>query len=69
MPIYDYRCRKCSKETEIVRTVMDRDQPLPDSMVTGCSDGNHEYVRVIKGVNFQLLGGGWYKDSYGKDKK
>lgn len=29
MPFYEYRCRQCGHEFELMRSMKDRDQPLP----------------------------------------
>lgn len=57
MPIYEYRCRKCSKEFELV-------QKITDDPATECPDCGGKVERLVSATSFSLKGGGWYKDGY-----
>jgi len=61
MPIYEYRCPKCGHQFEkIVRmTEAEKPQPCPQEE---CQEA--EAKRLISASNFQLKGGGWYRDGY-----
>ena len=57
MPIYEYRCKKCSNEFEIV-------QKITDEPATECPDCGGKIERLVSATSFSLKGGGWYKDGY-----
>ncbi len=66
MPIYEYRCKNCSHDLEIL-------QKISDSPLTDCTNcGKNTLEKVISSTQFQLKGTGWYvtdfKDS-GKKKE
>ena len=67
MPIYEYRCHKCGKTTEITQKFSD--QPL-----SRCPICSGKVSKIISNCSFQLKGTGWYvtdykkKDSGWKDK-
>jgi putative FmdB family regulatory protein len=62
MPIYEYRCSKCSKTFEKL-------QKFSDAMLTECECGEQGQVeRLVSSPAFHLKGGGWYKDGYGGAK-
>jgi len=57
MPIYEYRCKKCSKEFELV-------QKITDDPMSECPDCGGKVERLVSATSFSLKGGGWYKDGY-----
>ena len=62
MPIYQYKCKKCSKEIEELQGY---DDPAPT-----CEKCKVVMVRQLpSSVAFALKGGGWYKDGYVKTGK
>ena len=58
MPIYEYRCRKCGQETEVIQKFSDR--PLQR-----CKECRGKLDKLISPASFQLKGGGWYAHGYG----
>lgn len=66
MPIYEYRCNKCSKEFELI-------QKITDEPASKCPDCGGKIERLVSATSFSLKGGGWYKDGYtsssGEEKK
>ena len=62
MPLYTYQCYECGKVQEEMRSVKDRDKSIACDHCMCASD------RIIDLVAFQLKGGGWAKDGYGKKK-
>ncbi len=61
MPIYEYVCKKCGNLVEVFQKVSD---PGPKT----CEKCGGRLARVISNTNFQLKGGGWYKDLYSSAK-
>ena len=58
MPIYEYKCKECKTEKEELQQLND---PPPK-----CEKCKKEMVKQISRMDFQLKGGGWYKDGYQK---
>ena len=58
MPIYEYICKKCGKEIEVIQKVND---PPPEC--------HGEMKKLISNTSFRLLGKGWYETDYGKKKQ
>jgi putative FmdB family regulatory protein len=56
MPIYEYVCKPCEKNKEVLQGYGD---PAPK-----CEKCQKEMKRQISQTSFQLKGGGWYKDGY-----
>ena len=61
MPVYEYRCLKCSKEFEY-------QQRMSDPPMAVCEACGGELERLISRTAFQLKGSGWYKDLYSSSK-
>ena len=60
MPIYEYQCSGCKHELEAM-------QRFSDKALTLCPECNQESLhKKVSMSAFQLKGGGWYKDGYGK---
>ena len=57
MPIYEYRCKNCGKEFEVL-------QKVDDPPVVTCKYCQGEASRIISLTNFQLKGTGWYATDY-----
>jgi len=57
MPIYEYSCQGCGKDTEII-------QKFSDARLTTCPQCGGHIERLISASAFVLKGGGWYKDGY-----
>ena len=59
MPIYEYACRACGHEFEIIQRISEREKrKCPE-----CSELALE--KLISRTSFVLKGGGWYADGYG----
>lgn len=58
MPLYEYGCTQCGKQTEVM-------QKISDAPLTQCPDCGGTVERLISQTSFVLKGGGWYKDGYG----
>jgi putative FmdB family regulatory protein len=61
VPIYEYKCRKCSAVTEQIQGY---DDPGPK-----CPSCGGRTDRVMSGAAFHLKGGGWYATDYKKKEK
>lgn len=59
--LYQWDCKQCGKQVEVIRKVNDRDLP-PDEPCEIC--GHEEFKRAVTSATFTLLGGGWFKDGY-----
>lgn len=57
MPIYEYHCRTCKKDFEVM-------QKITDEPLAACPDCGKKVKRIISQTSFSLKGGGWYKDGY-----
>ena len=64
MPIYEYVCKACGKESE-------RLQKMADAPLTDCPDcGEPKLKKKISAAGFRLKGAGWYETDFkGKNKK
>lgn len=61
MPIYEYKCKNCGHEYELI-------QKMSDSPVTECEVCHkNTAVRLVSAAGFQLKGTGWYATDF-KDK-
>jgi len=59
MPIYEYRCQKCSKYLEVIQKFSER--PLKR-----CPDCKGRLTKLISKTSFQLKGTGWYVTDYAR---
>ena len=57
MPIYEYRCKGCKKDFEVL-------QKITDEPLAACPTCGKQVKRLISQTSFALKGGGWYKDGY-----
>lgn len=61
MPIYEYRCKTCHKEFEVLQRIAD--EPL-----TTCLDCGSEVEKLVSTTAFQFKGTGWYVTDYKKNE-
>lgn len=61
MPIYEYHCRDCGKDHEIIRKFSDKPLRI-------CPSCGGKLGKKLSLSAFQLKGGGWYKDGYSSKK-
>jgi putative FmdB family regulatory protein len=59
MPIYEYRCRACGKDLEVM-------QKITEDPLTGCPYCGGELQRLISNTGFILKGTGWYVTDYAR---
>lgn len=62
MPIYEYHCRACGHEFEVIQKITDR----PIRKCEEC--GRLQAKRGISQTSFVLKGSGWYATEYGNHK-
>jgi putative FmdB family regulatory protein len=62
MPIYEYQCRDCSDEFEVLQKIGDR--PL-----RRCKKCSGRVDKLISRTAFVLKGGGWYSEGYTRGGK
>ncbi len=64
MPIYEYKCDHCGKQTELV-------QKFSDPPATECPHcGEHNLNKLVSAAAFHLKGSGWYETDFkGKPKQ
>jgi putative FmdB family regulatory protein len=66
MPIYEYRCRQCGSEFEVI-------QRFSDVPLATCRECSGPVDKLVSRSGFQFKGSGWYitdyarKSSQGKD--
>ncbi len=59
MPIYEYRCRKCGEEFEVM-------QKITEDPLKKCINCGGRVDRLISNTTFILKGTGWYATDYAK---
>ncbi len=58
MPIYAYRCSKCSHEQDVL-------QKMSDAQLTTCPECHSEtFIKQLTAPGFQLKGSGWYATDF-----
>jgi putative FmdB family regulatory protein len=57
MPIYEYQCKKCGHQTEIL-------QKFSDPPLAKCEACNGRMKKLISQNTFHLKGSGWYVTDY-----
>lgn len=62
MPIYEYRCKICGKEFEVM-------QKITEEPLNACVNCKGELERLISTTTFILKGSGWYATDYRAGKK
>ena len=64
MPIYEYQCKACSHELEVIQKISE--EPL--KFCPEC--GKPELTKLISAAGFRLKGSGWYETDFKSgDKK
>ena len=59
MPIYEYRCKSCSKVFEVI-------QQFGAPQLRTCKECKGGLEKLISKSAFHLKGGGWYDQGYAK---
>lgn len=65
MPIYEYQCKACGHELEVI-------QKITEEPLKYCPEcGQPELSKLVSAAGFRLKGGGWYETDFksGSDKK
>lgn len=58
MPIYEYQCRECGEEIEVL-------QKISDPPLTECpACGKSALKKKVSAAAFRLKGGGWYETDF-----
>ena len=63
MPIYEYSCKACNFEQDILQKMSDE----PVKICPQC--GKPEFVKRISASGFRLAGSGWYETDFKTGKK
>jgi len=58
MPFYEYQCRHCGHQTEVLQKVSD----APLRKCPAC--GRNRLTKLISAPIFRLKGGGWYETDF-----
>jgi putative FmdB family regulatory protein len=61
MPIYEYECRKCHAQTEVM-------QKMTDKPLAKCAKCGGRLDKQWSSTSFQLKGTGWYVTDYAAKK-
>ena len=62
MPIYEYRCRACGHELELIRK-------FSDPPLRKCRQCGGRLDKLVSRSAFHLKGDGWFEHGYGDSKK
>ena len=63
MPIYEYRCKACDHETEVL-------QKMDDKPLRKCPEcGRMQLQKLMSAPSFRLKGDGWYETDFKSDKE
>jgi len=62
MPFYEYQCRACGAQVEVLQKISD----APLRKCTEC--GKSQLQKLISAPSFRLAGGGWYETDFKTDK-
>ena len=58
MPFYEYECRVCGTQTEVL-------QKISDKPLRKCEEcGKNSLVKLVSAPIFRLKGGGWYETDF-----
>ena len=57
MPIYEYECKKCGHQTEVM-------QKFSDLPIAECDTCHGKMKKLISSSTFHLKGSGWYVTDY-----
>lgn len=62
MPFYEYQCRACGAEVEVL-------QKISDAPLKKCPQcGRNQLSKLVSAPVFRLKGGGWYETDFKTDK-
>jgi putative FmdB family regulatory protein len=62
MPFYEYQCRACGAQVEVL-------QKISDAPLKKCPEcGKSQLQKLISAPSFRLAGGGWYETDFKTDK-
>lgn len=62
MPFYEYQCRACGAEVEVL-------QKITDAPLKKCPEcGRNQLAKLVSAPVFRLKGGGWYETDFKTDK-
>ena len=59
MPIYEFRCKKCGKQIEVI-------QKISDKRPTRCKECGGRLEKLISPPAIQFKGEGWYVTDYAR---
>jgi putative FmdB family regulatory protein len=59
MPIYEFRCKKCGSQIEVI-------QKMTDKAPTRCKKCGGRLEKMISQTTFQFKGEGWYVTDYAR---
>ena len=63
MPIYEYGCKACGFEKDVL-------QKMSDAPLTVCpACGEESFMKKISAAGFRLSGSGWYETDFKTGKK
>jgi putative FmdB family regulatory protein len=62
MPFYEYQCRACGEQVEVLQKISD----APLKKCPAC--GKAQLQKLISAPSFRLAGGGWYETDFKTDK-
>ena len=61
MPFYEYQCRACGAQTEVL-------QKITDAALKKCAScGKNQLTKLISAPVFRLKGSGWYETDFKSD--
>jgi putative FmdB family regulatory protein len=62
MPFYEYQCKACGAQVEVL-------QKISDAPLKKCPEcGRNQLVKLVSAPVFRLKGGGWYETDFKSDK-
>jgi putative FmdB family regulatory protein len=62
MPFYEYQCRACGAQVEVL-------QKISDAPLKKCPEcGKSQLQKLMSAPSFRLAGGGWYETDFKTDK-
>ncbi|MFM7396056.1 MAG: FmdB family zinc ribbon protein [Gammaproteobacteria bacterium] len=62
MPFYEYECRACGAQTEVLQKISDK----PLRKCEKC--GKSSLIKLVSAPIFRLKGGGWYETDFKSDQ-
>lgn len=65
MPLYEFKCPKCGHEFDVIQKFSDDPPKCPAKLEDGTACDS-EVEKKVSRNSFQLKGGGWFNDTYGK---